>query len=245
MNTILLSILGLAHAADPQQIIEESIAKQQIENSIQTLTMTLYAKNDTQQIRQMEIHVRKDSDVLRSYTRFTAPSEIEGTQLLFVDHPNQEDPQLLYLPALKRIQRISGAKKNGSFLGSDFRFSDLELSLNGTETHTLESETDTHWIIRTVDPKEKNYSSWRTTISKADYLPYTIEYYSKNGSLYKTFSVEKTMTVDTHTIPQTTWMKNHQKGTKTRLHIENIEINLTPERLPLSRFSPEQLESND
>ena len=78
--------------------------------------MTLYAKNDTQQIRQMEIHVRKDSDVLRSYTRFTAPSEIEGTQLLFVDHPNQEDPQLLYLPALKRIQRISGAKKNGSFL---------------------------------------------------------------------------------------------------------------------------------
>ena len=245
MNVFFLGAIGMVYAADPKSILEESIAKQQIENSIQTLSMTLYAKNGSQQIRQMEIHLRKDNEILRSYTRFTAPPEISGTQLLFVDHPKQEDPQLLYLPALKRIQRISGGKKNGSFLGSDFRFSDLELSLNGSETHTLESETDTHWVIRTIDPKDKNYSSWRSTISKADHLPYTIEYFSKNGSLYKTFSVEKTMTIETHTIPQTTLMKNHKKGTQTRLHIETIEINLPEDRLPLSRFSPEQLESND
>ena len=245
MNMILFWMIGFAHALEPKEIIEESIAKRQIENSIQTLSMTLHAKNGTKQIRQMEIHVRKDEDVLRSYTKFISPAEIAGTQLLFVDNPNKDDPQLLYLPALKRIQRISGAKKNGSFLGSDFRFSDLELSLSGSETHSLESETDTHWVIRTVDPKEKNYSSWRTTISKSDYLPTTIEYYAKNGSLYKTFSVETTMIVDEQKIPQTTWMKNHQKGTQTRLHIENIEINLPAEKLPLSRFLPEQLESND
>ena len=238
-----LCTLGLFHAyaQDPKEILEEAISKRQFQNSIQSLNMTLIAKNGSVQERSMEIHLRKDEDILRSYTRFTAPPEIANTQLLFVDHPKQDDPQLLYLPALKRVQRISGNKKKGSFLGSDFQYSDLELSLSGSETHTLLSEDDKRWVIQSEDPKNKQYKRWTTTISKVDHLPHTVEYYAKNGTHIKTLSIEETMTVEGQIIPKTTIMVNHKKGTKTRISIQDIDVNLSEDKLPLERFSPQQL----
>lgn len=238
-----LCTIGLlnAYAQEPKEILEEAINKRQFKNSIQLLNMTLISKNGSIQERSMEIHLRKDEKILRSYTRFVSPPEIANTQLLFVDYPDQEDPQLLYLPALKRVQRIAGSKKNGSFLGSDFQYSDLELSLSGSETHTLLSEDEKNWTIQSQDPQNKQYKSWTTIISKSDHLPYTIQYYAKNGTHIKTLSIEETMQVDGKTIPKTTIMSNHKKGTKTRISIQKIDVNLEEDQLPLERFSPQQL----
>jgi len=231
--------LALAQPSTPKEILETAIEKRQFKNSIQELTMTLFAKNGSKRERSMKIYLRKDEDTLRSYTRFTAPADIKDTQLLFVDRPKQDDPQLLYLPALKRVQRISGSKKKGSFMGSDFQFSDLELSLSGSETHTILSEDEKNWIIQSQDPQNKQYKHWVTTISKTDYIPYTIEYYAKNGTHAKTLTIEETMIVDNHIIPKTTIMTNHKKGTKTRLQIQTIDIKteIDPEL-----FTPQQLE---
>ena len=236
--------LGVAFAqpSDPKEILETAIQKRQFNNSIQVLTMTLFSKNGTKTERNMEIHLRKDDEVLRSYTRFTSPPEIANTQLLFVDHPQQEDPQILYLPALKRTQRISGSKKKGSFMGSDFQYSDLELSLSGSETHTLLAEDEKTWTIQSQDPKNKQYKHWITTISKEDHLPYKVQYYAKNGMHLKTLSIEETMTVDARVIPKTTVMRNHKKGSKTHIQIQDIQINLSEEALPLERFTVQQME---
>lgn len=230
---------AVAQPSTPKEILETAIEKRQFKNSIQELTMTLFAKNGAKKERNMKIFLRKDDDTLHSYTRFTSPADIKNTQLLFVDRPQQEDPQLLYLPALKRIQRISGNKKKGSFMGSDFQFSDLELSLSGDETHTILSEDEKNWVIQSQDPKNKQYKHWITTISKTDYLPYTIEYYAKNGTLFKTLSIEETMNVDEHVIPKTTIMTNHKKGTKTQLQIQTIDIKT---EIPLDMFTPQQME---
>ena len=236
-----LLALGLAFAqpSTPKEILETAIEKRQFKNSIQDLTMTLFAKNGTKKERTMKIYLRKDDDVLRSYTRFTSPADIQNTQLLFVDRPKQDDPQLLYLPALKRIQRISGNKKKGSFMGSDFQFSDLELSLSGSETHSILSEDDKNWVIQSQDPKNKQYKHWIATISKIDYLPYKIEYYAKNGNLLKTFLIEETMEVEDRTIPKTTTMTNHKRGTKTELQIQTIDVQTDT---PLDFFTVEQME---
>lgn len=236
--------LGIAFAqpSDPKEILETAIEKRQFHNSIQVLTMTLFAKNGSKTERSMEIHLRKDDEVLRSYTRFTSPPEIANTQLLFVDHPQREDPQILYLPALKRTQRISGSKKKGSFMGSDFQYSDLEMSLSGNETHTLLSEDEKTWTIQSQDPQNKQYKHWTTTISKADYIPYKVEYYAKNGTHLKTLSIEETMEVDHRIIPKTTVMTDHKKGSKTQIQIKKIQVNLSEEALPLDRFTVQQME---
>ena len=234
--------IALAQPSTPKEILETAIEKRQFKNSIQKLTMTLFAKNGSKQERHMEIQLRKDDDVLRSYTRFTSPPEIANTQLIFVDQPQQDDPQLLYLPALKRVQRISGNKKKGSFMGSDFQYSDLELSLHGNETHTLLSEDEQSWTIQSQDPQNKQYKHWITTVSKTDYIPYKVDYYAKNGTHVKTLSIEETMEVDHRIIPKTTVMTNHKKGSKTHIQIQEIRLNLSEEDIPLDRFTIQQFE---
>ena len=112
MNTLLFS--ALLYAKDPKEILEEAIQKQQLENSIQTVQMTLVSKSGSKQIRVFSMMIRRDDDALRSYTRFEKPNEIRGTQLVFVDRPNKKDPQLMYLPALGRVQRIAGNAQKGA-----------------------------------------------------------------------------------------------------------------------------------
>ena len=61
----------------------------------------------------------------RSLTVFHKPRDIEGTA--FLSHTKILDPddQWLFLPALKRVKRISSRNKSGPFVGSEFAYEDL------------------------------------------------------------------------------------------------------------------------
>ena len=62
---------------------------------------------------------------------FRTPRDIEGTALLSHAQILEPDNQWLYLPALKRVKRISSANKSGPFVGSEFAFEDFTaLELN-------------------------------------------------------------------------------------------------------------------
>lgn len=54
-----------------------------------------------------------------------SPPDVKGTKLLTVTHKKSDDQQWLYLPAMKRVKRISAQLKSGSFMGSDFAYEDL------------------------------------------------------------------------------------------------------------------------
>ena len=42
-----------------------------------------------------------------------------------LDDPDRDDDQWLYLPALRKTKRIASSDKSGSFMGSDFNYSDM------------------------------------------------------------------------------------------------------------------------
>jgi len=50
-------------------------------------------------------------DVIKSYIRFTAPADIEGTAFLTWENKGHDDDQFLYLPALKRVRRIVASQQ--------------------------------------------------------------------------------------------------------------------------------------
>ena len=67
----------------------------------------------------------------KSLVVFNSPSDIDGTALLSHAKILDADDQWLYLPALKRIKRISSVNKSGPFVGSEFAFEDFTaLELN-------------------------------------------------------------------------------------------------------------------
>ena len=70
----------------------------------------------------------------KSLVLFDTPRDIEGTALLSHAKILDPDDQWLYLPALKRVKRISSSNKSGPFVGSEFAFEDFtSLELNKYE----------------------------------------------------------------------------------------------------------------
>ena len=56
---------------------------------------------------------------------FDEPRDVKGTAFLIHAHKQEADDQWLYLPALKRVKRISSSNRSGSFMGSEFSYEDL------------------------------------------------------------------------------------------------------------------------
>ena len=57
---------------------------------------------------------------------FESPSDVQNTGLLSVDYDGaKDDDQWLYLPSLHKATRISSGDKSGSFMGTDFTYSDM------------------------------------------------------------------------------------------------------------------------
>ncbi|MDG1480959.1 MAG: outer membrane lipoprotein-sorting protein [Myxococcota bacterium] len=244
----MITLLALSLSALAQQsaaeIIEQAKQTQKVDNSIQQIRMVLVSKSGAERVRELEMRIRRDDEVLSSYTRFSHPSDVSGTQLIVVDNPDALDEQLLYLPALKRVQRIAGRARTGSFMGSDFAYEDLEISGADEAVHALVSEDAQAWVIDTTPSADSSYSRIRTTVSKADYLPRTVAYFDKKGEALKVLTVEETAMDGETVIPVRSVMRNLQKGTTTRMEILEHQLNVSPEQIPDETFTASFMERN-
>ena len=240
----MITLLALSLSALAQQsaaeIIEQAKQTQKVDNSIQQIRMVLVSKSGAERVRELEMRIRRDDEVLSSYTRFSHPSDVSGTQLIVVDNPDA----LLYLPALKRVQRIAGRARTGAFMGSDFSYEDLEISGVDEAVHTLISEDGEAWVIDTTPGADSSYSRIRTTVSKADYLPRTVAYFDKKGAALKVLTVEETAVDGETVIPVRSVMRNLQKGTTTRMEILEHQLNVSPEQIPDETFTASFMERN-
>ena len=77
----------------------------------------------------------------RVLVRFTYPNDIAGTGFLVWERPGGDDDRFLYLPALARVRRITGAERQESFVGSDFTYEDIGGRALDDYTYTLVRKT--------------------------------------------------------------------------------------------------------
>ena len=85
------------------------------------MVMTLKSKSgdtSTRLIRIKTLEVSDDGD--KSLSIFDEPADVKDTKMLTYSHGLEADDQWLYLPALKRVKRISSRNKSGPFMGSEF-----------------------------------------------------------------------------------------------------------------------------
>ncbi len=241
-----LLVAGTAGATTPEEILQKADELRKVANSAQKLRMTLVSKSGSERVREFETRVRRDDDALRSWTRFTHPSDVAGTQLVLVDHPDQADDQLLYLPALKRVNRIAGRARTGAFMGSDFAFEDLELQNTDDASHTVVSETAEAWVIQSVPGPSSTSSYGRVvaTVRRADHLPTRVEYFDKKNELVKILEVKETLESEGRSYPKLSVMTNQKKGTATRLEVLEQRLNLPATELPDEMFTAAWMERN-
>ncbi len=166
----------------------------------------------------------------KSLTIFDSPNDVKGTAFLSFSHPNDDDEQWLYLPALKRVKRISSRNKSGSFMGSEFSFEDLtsfeveKYDYKFIRDDKLDGQDV--WVIEQF-PKDKysGYTKRIVWIDKAEYRTQKSEFYDRKGSLLKTltFSDFKKY-LDKYWRAQKLEMVNHQSGKSTVLTWKNYQF---------------------
>ncbi len=106
--------------------LESSARNDGFEDFTAGMTMVLRDRHGRESIRQMRfkvLEVPEDGD--KSLFVFNEPKDVQGTALLSHAHINSPDDQWLYLPALKRVKRISASTRSGSFMGSEFSYEDM------------------------------------------------------------------------------------------------------------------------
>jgi len=154
------------------------------------LTMTLINKSGRQRIREVVSFSKDFGKDKKSVMVFKKPADVSGTAFLNweYDDPAREDDKWLYMPAMKKVRRISGASKNEYFMGSDFTYDDMGDRNVEEDTHTLVgAETvDGHecWKIESIPvDTEDMYTRKVIWVCKAAEMVIKAEYYDKDGLL--------------------------------------------------------------
>ena len=188
------------------------------------MTMVLRDRQARESIRQMRfkvLEVPDDGD--KSLFVFDEPRDVQGTALLTHAHINAQDDQWLYLPALKRVKRISAAKRSGSFMGSEFSYEDM--SPPEVDEYTYRYLRDepcgelTCSVIEQVPlDKESGYSRkivWQDT---DELRTWRMELYDRKGSHLKTLTLgDYQQYLDRYWRAGQQTMENHLTGASTLL----------------------------
>lgn len=196
------------------------------EDTVTTLQMVLTnARGQTSTrsllIRTKEVPNEDEGD--KTFIIFDQPRDIKGTALLTFTHIAKQDDQWLYLPALKRVKRISSVNKSGPFVGSEFAYEDLasqEVAKYAYRYLRDEACGDlTCFVVERVPVyKHSGYTRQIAWIDQDEYRLQQIEFYDRKNSLLKTMSLsDYRQYLDKYWRASTLDMENHQTKKSTRL----------------------------
>lgn len=185
-------------------------------------------KTSTRKIETRQLEVDGDGD--KSLSLFKEPRDVHGTAMLTFSHGLDLDDQWLYLPALKRVKRISSKNQSGPFMGSEFAFEDL--GSQEVEKYTYKYLRDEpcgesmECVVSERVPAYKNsgYKRQITWIDKAEYRPIRIEFYDRKDSLLKTLDFNSYKEHNGYWRADQYRMENHQTGKKTLLNWHQFEF---------------------
>lgn len=188
------------------------------------LTMLLRNKQGEESLRHMRTNsLEVDGDGDKTMIIFDQPRDVQGTALLTFSHKVEPDDQWLYLPALKRVKRISSRNKSGPFMGSEFAYEDLASQEVEKYTYRFvkddELDGEAMFLIER-DPVDENsgYTRQWVWIDKAEYRPIKIEFYDRKNSLLKTLVFKGYQQyLDQYWRAREMFMENHQTGKSTLL----------------------------
>ncbi len=200
-------------------------------DSMVELTMILKNRHGEESIRKIRNRVlEKQDDGDRLLIIFDRPRDVKGTVFLSFTHIAGPDDQWLYLPALKRVKRISSNSKSGPFMGSEFAYEDFvsqevkKYSYLYLRDEVLDGR-DTFVVERYPGDPKSGYTRQMVWYDKQGYLIQKIDYYDRKDELLKTLTYKNyKQYIGKYWRADEMYMVNHQTGKSTRLVFKNYKF---------------------
>jgi len=185
-------------------------------------------KGDTREIEARAFQKQVSKDQLNMLFVFDYPPTVRDTGILLNTYFNGDQSNMwIYLPAVKRIKRISLEQSGGGyFMGSDFTYSDFimrtledynreiigEKTIEGHDCYVIKD-----WAKDKKKQQEMGYSYVINYIGKDDYFLYARDYYDLSGNLLKIYRVKNVLKYGTSMYPTNIVMQNVQTDHKSIL----------------------------
>ncbi|MEQ1875596.1 MAG: outer membrane lipoprotein-sorting protein [Bdellovibrionia bacterium] len=187
-------------------------------------------------------------------TRFHFPPEVKNQGILFLEKGDATDIQM-YLPSFKKIRRVESQQQSGSFMGSEFSYSDIATPHAADYSHRMLKENEpckegekatTCYLIESTPAndavKERtgsvNNLHW---VRRDNFMAVKSEHYGSSGELWKTiqFSANTEVSTKDHKwLAHQVRVENAKSKKFTTLAFSSVQVE---EKVPDSTFTPQNL----
>jgi hypothetical protein len=176
-------------------------------------------------------------DEKRTVIFYEEPTRVRGTGFLTYDYADVsvDDDQWLYLPALRKVRRISASDRGDFFLGTDFTYEDIKKeqkvevndyafqakgseNVGGIEALIVEGTPISEHIS-----EELGYSRVVWRVDPGIWMSRRTDLYDLNGNHLKTITLETVETIDGITTATEILAVNRKTGHSTRLTFSEVD----------------------
>ena len=189
-----------------------------------TLIMTLKDKRGNTLESQLISH-SKDSGK-KQMIWFVSPPSDKGISLYKIENEDGKDLMKMWLPAFKKIRKISSRKKSENFMNSDLTFEDLYNRDVDDFTYEIDSSNDSIYVLTSYPKEELNssYSKHISWIKRSTLLTKREESYSSKGTLLKTKEIKYT-NIDGFDLVKEINVVDVKRKHETHLKFEDMVLN--------------------
>ena len=240
---LIVVLMGFSSASDAlpdldgTQIMQHVVDRDEGEWVSRDLRMQMTDRNGTERVRETRAYRRYYGTEKRTVIFYTAPTNVKDTGFLTYDYPeaDRDDDQWLYLPALRKVRRISASDRGDYFLGTDFSYEDIKKENKiAMEDYTLtavgEAEIDGNptYIVEGVPvdaatAEELGYGKVRWFVDPVIWISRKNEAWDTSGNPLKTTDASHIETIDGIWTVQRIAVENHKTGHATVFTFSNID----------------------
>lgn len=242
-----LSFLGAvpALAMDVMEVVKKAnhVSYYKGKDGRAKVNMRIIDAQGRERVREFVI-LRKDDDDTdgkqKFYVYFNKPADVKKMVFMVVKNMDRGDDRWLYLPGLDLVKRIAASDERTSFVGSHFYYEDVSGRGILEDNHEIVEENDSVYVVESKpkDIKAVEFSSFKSWIHKATFLPIKTEYYDDQGEKIRSYTALKVEMVGGYPTVTTASMEDHQTGGKTIMNYSAVKYDVG---LPDNIFSERSL----
>ena len=229
--SILLSGMIFAQDLSGLEVIQKVYDRPTGNDMTGNLIMTIENSRGNQRVRKIKQFVKTVKNGEKKIMYFLSPADVKNTSFMTwsYDDASKSDDQWIYLPALKKVKRISSDSKGDYFMGSDFTYDDLGDRHPLDDTHTILREeviNEKETIVIESVPKDEEYMYARTVtwVVKDSWIGLKKEFYDEDDELLKILTVEDQQSFKDVIILTKVKMKNVQRNQFTIMEFSDVQI---------------------
>ncbi|NQU63546.1 MAG: outer membrane lipoprotein-sorting protein [SAR324 cluster bacterium] len=214
------------------KIIENVYNRPVGDDMLGDLVMTLTNSRGESRVRKIQQFTKDFGKIEKKIMFFGYPADVRDTSFMTwgYDEAGKDDDQWIYLPALKKVKRISSDSKSDYFMGSDFTYDDLGDRHPSDDVHKLLREetldgSPCYVVESTPKDNEYMYSKTVTWIIKDKWIGQKKEFYDEDGEHLKTLAVKKYENISGFWVILHSQMQNIQKKHTTDMELNSVKIN--------------------